>query len=89
MEYAQNDLKIRPTNIDANELVAWLFFLKKDYTNAKLYADAMLSTNTKNANTLYKAAIIYAAAGDTGKGAELKTQAVAINTNIDPLVAKM
>lgn len=84
--YAQKDWNIRPKNIDANELLAWIYYLKKDYPNAKKHADAMLATHTKNATTLYKASMIYLASGDTSKGNELKTMALNVSPHIDPLV---
>lgn len=81
--YADNDLALRPDNIDANELVAWIDYLKGDYANAKLYADKMLATNTKNANTLYKAGMIYIHAGDVAKGNTCMQVAKQVNPYID------
>lgn len=86
LENAKIDLAMRPENVDANELMAWIYYNKGDFVNAKIHADKMLKTNTKNANTLYKAAIIYAAAGELAKGQTLKTQALAINQHIDPKI---
>ncbi|MFN0276110.1 MAG: tetratricopeptide repeat protein [Chitinophagales bacterium] len=86
LELAQIDLAMRPENIDANELIAWVFYLKGDYTNAKMHADKMLATNVKNANTLYKAGLIYTKSGDTAKGNELMAEAKSISTYIDPLI---
>jgi tetratricopeptide (TPR) repeat protein len=83
LQYAQNDLKIRPDNIDANELVAWICYLKGDYAGAKMHADKMLVTNSKNANTLYKAGMIYSKSGDMAKGESLKQAASNVNPNID------
>lgn len=83
LAYAQNDLKLRPSNIDANELVAWVSYLKGDYANAKVHADKMLATNTKNANTLYKASLIYNHSGEASKSAALVQQAKAVNPYID------
>ncbi len=83
LEYAKKDYDMRPDNIDANELLAWIYYLKGDNTNAQMHADKMLKTNTKNANTLYKAGVIYAGAGNAAKGNELITQAKAINPTID------
>lgn len=83
LSFAQNDLVLRPENIDANELVAWIYYLKNDYTNATFYADKMLKTNIQNANTLYKASVIYAAAGDPIRSNEMKSKALAINSTID------
>ncbi len=68
LQYAQTDLNMRPENIDANELIAWTYYLKGDYANAKIHADKMMATKTQNANTLYKAGAIYAGAGDAAKG---------------------
>ena len=33
--YAQKDVQLRPENIDANELLAWIYYLKNDMPNAK------------------------------------------------------
>ncbi len=86
LQYAQTDLNMRPTNIDANEMIAWIYYLKGDNNNAKVHADKMLATNTKNANTLYKAGLIYASAGDANKGGEFMKNALAINQYIDPKI---
>ncbi len=86
MKYAKTDLEMRPNNIDANELAAWIYYLKTDYSNAKLHADKMLATNTKNPTTLYKAGAIYAGAGDAEKGQKLMSEALAMNPYIDARV---
>jgi Tfp pilus assembly protein PilF len=83
LRYANTDLAMRPDNIDANELVAWIYYLKGDYTNAKVYADKMLKTNVKNTVTLYKAAVIYTAAGDKAKGDEMMQACAAISPYTD------
>ncbi len=83
MAYANNDLALRPDNIDANELVAWVSYLKGDYANAKLHADKMLVTNTKNANTLYKAGLIYGKSGDVAKANAYTQSARQVNPYID------
>lgn len=88
LDFALTDLKMRPENIDANELVAWIYFLKKDYGNAKSHADKMLITNTKNPNTLYKAGLIYAKAGDMDKGNQLLADAKATSPYLDNNLTK-
>ena len=88
LKYAKADLEMRPNNIDANELVAWLYYLKADYANAKIHADRMIARNTKNANSLYKAGLIYQAAGDAAKGNKLKAEALSINKYLDELLVK-
>jgi tetratricopeptide (TPR) repeat protein len=86
MEYALADLKMRPDNIDANELMAWITYLKGDIANARQYADKMMATHTRNAGTLYKAGAIYAAAGDVPHGNELMQTAMTVNPNLDPMI---
>ena len=83
MQYAKTDLGMRPDNIDANELVAWIYYLQGYTANAKIHADKMLATKTRNATTLYKAGAIYASAGDMDKGTQYMQDAMAINPNID------
>jgi len=83
LEYARTDLDMRPNNIDANQQIAWIYFTLGDYANAKIHADKMLATNTKNANTLYTAGIIYSKAGDIQKGNELMRDALAVSPYID------
>jgi len=83
LKYAQKDLAMRPANIDANELTAWIYYLKGDYANAKTYADKMLVTNTKNPVTLYKAGAIYTSAGMSAKGNQLTADALAICPYLD------
>lgn len=83
LKYANNDLVMRPENIDANELAAWIYYLKNDNTNAKLHADKMMLTNCKNAEKLYKAGVIYAAAGENEKGQKLIAEAMATSPYVD------
>ncbi len=83
VKYAKTDLAMRPDNIDANELAAWIYFLKGDYADAKVHADKMLATNTANANTLYKAGAIYLKSGELNKGNEYIARAISINPNLD------
>lgn len=83
LAFALKDLALRPENIDANELAAWIYYMKNDAPKAKQHIDKALITQVKNAGTLYKAHLIYTANGDLPKAAEYKTQALAINTNID------
>ncbi len=81
--YAKNDLALRPENIDANELVAWIYYLKADYANAKKHADKMMATNTRNANTLYKAAKIYAKTNEAAKADAYALMAKKVNPYLD------
>jgi len=86
LQYAQTDLNMRPENIDANDLIAWIYYLKGDYANAKIHADKMLATKTRNANMLYKAGVIYASAGNMQQGNAMMHDALAINPELDQLI---
>jgi tetratricopeptide (TPR) repeat protein len=76
LKLAQQDLQTRPGNIDANELVAWILYRKGDFAAARTYAEKSLVTGAKNPGTLYKAALIYARAGDAGRGDSLQSVAL-------------
>lgn len=80
--FAKKDLADRQSNIDANEMAAWIAYLNKDYDAAKNYADKMMATKTKNPSMLYKAGIIYKKAGDTAKGDTLLKDAMALQPAI-------
>lgn len=88
LKYAKQDLEMRPNNIDANDLAAWLYYLKGDYSNAKTHAEKAIAKATKNSAVMYKAGLIYEAAGDAKKGGELKAEAVATNKYLDKLITK-
>ncbi len=88
LKYAQADLNMRPENIDANELIAWIYFLNGDHANAKMHADKMMATNTKMPNTLYKAGLIYKKSGDAEKGNALISEAMKNSVAVDPLLLK-
>lgn len=88
LPYAVTDLNMRPENIDANELIAWIYYLQGDIANAKLHADKMMVTNTKMPNTLYKAGLIYNKSGDMEKGNILMEEAMKNPAAVDPLLLK-
>lgn len=84
LKYAKIDYDMRPNNIDANELMAWVYFLKNDAKTALPFAEKSLSTGTKKPATLYKAGLIIAAAGDKTKGDSLRQTAISILPYSDP-----
>lgn len=88
LPYAETDLNMRPENIDANELIAWIYYLNGDIANAKLHADKMMATNTKMPNTLYKAGLIYNKSGDMEKGNMLMEEAMKNPVAVEPLLIK-
>jgi tetratricopeptide (TPR) repeat protein len=72
MQFAKNDLALRPNNIDANELMAIICSKTNDKTNAIKYANMALSTNKKSKSSLQILATIYESYGDSKKVAELQ-----------------
>lgn len=81
---ALRDYNMRPGNIDANDLVAWIYYLKGNYANARKHADKLFVTHIKNAAILYKAGLIYTAAGQQELGTQYKKEALSISPYIDP-----
>ena len=59
LNFAQKDLALRPNNIDANELVAHILYLKGDAAAAQPYATKMLATGSKNPEKLNKYNLIF------------------------------
>jgi tetratricopeptide (TPR) repeat protein len=86
LQYAKQDYDMRPDNIDANELMAWLSYLKGDNNAAKGYSEKTMVTNTKNATLLYKNGLIFSAAGNAARGDSLKQEALAIMPYVDPRI---
>ena len=83
LQFAKTDLDMRPNNIDANELIAWIYYLKGDYANAKVHADKMMATKTGSANAWYKAGAIAASAGAIEEGNKMMRDALAANPYLD------
>lgn len=83
MTYAQKDYNMRPANIDANELMAWIAYRKGDAAAAARYAEKTMITNSRNANTLYKDALIFAHAGQVARADTTRKLAMSITPYID------
>lgn len=86
LTHARTDYKMRPKNIDANELMAWILYKKGSFAEAKKYQDQVFTTKIKNANQSYKAGIVYAASGDAVMATNMKKEALAISPFIDPRI---
>jgi tetratricopeptide (TPR) repeat protein len=83
LQYAKVDYDMRPKNIDANDLMAWVYYKKGDFATAKKYSDVVFQTKIKNPDLLYKSGLIYAANGDANMGDKLKQEAMQISPYID------
>lgn len=83
LAFAKKDYDMRPDNIDANELMAWINYEKGDVAAAKNYAEKTMITHSHNANMLYKNALIFAKAGETMRGDTTRQLAMRITPYID------
>lgn len=79
---AKADLKTRPNNIDANELVAWIAYTMGDYSTAQHHATNMLRTKTNNPQTLYKASLIYQKVGKKDEASMYMQKALSLNPKV-------
>jgi tetratricopeptide (TPR) repeat protein len=71
--FAMNDYKLRPNNVDANELVANIYFLANDATAAKPYALKAMSTGKKNRQALELFVKIFKASNDNATASKTET----------------
>jgi tetratricopeptide (TPR) repeat protein len=60
LEHATREWMRRPDNIEANECLAWVYFQKNDFAQAKMYIERALKTNSKDPVLLERAALIKA-----------------------------
>ncbi len=86
LTYAKKDYDMRPSNIDANDLMAWIYFSKGDFAGAQQYAAKTDITHMRNANLLYKNALIYAKAGSQVRADTTRKLALSISPYIDQRV---
>jgi tetratricopeptide (TPR) repeat protein len=67
LDYALQEYKRRPSNIEVNETVAIVYYQKADYAKAIPYIEAALKTNCQKPELLCHAGLIYAGFGDKAK----------------------
>lgn len=82
LEHALAEYNRRPTNIDVNETVAWVYYNKKEYDKALPYLEAAMKTKSKNPVLLCRAGLIYAKAGDKAKARLVLDGLAKTNLNI-------
>ncbi len=81
--YAKADFGVRPANIDANALMAWVCYKLGKVNEAHGYADKAMSTHKKNAVLLYQCGTIFTAAGNATQGEMLKKEALSLMPYLD------
>ncbi len=82
LQYALADYNRRPSNIHVNEILAWVYYNKKEYGKALQYLETAMKTKNKNPVLLCRAGIIYAKNGNRDKAKLLLGVTKDINCNI-------
>jgi len=86
LEHALLEYNRRPDNIEVNEILAWVYYKKGDYTNALKYINVALKTKSKQPELLCHAGLIYSKAGNKEVAKSLLQQAINNNPNINLLL---
>jgi len=81
LEHALAEYNRRPANIDVNETVAWVYFMKGDYAQALPYIETATRTNSKNPVLLCRAGLIYSKLGNKEKAKMLLQEGLEKNPN--------
>lgn len=76
LEHAMIEYKRRPLNIEVNEMLAWIYYNKKEYGKALPHIDAAMKTKSNDPVLLYRAGLIYAKAGNKEKARLILNDAV-------------
>ncbi len=85
LSYAKIEFDRRPNNIDANHTMAWVYYSKGNFANAKKHMDKALRMGTKGAKLMAHAAAIEKALGNN-KAAE---KYLSMSKKINPNLAKL
>jgi tetratricopeptide (TPR) repeat protein len=87
LQHALNDFNRRPSNIQVNETLAWVYYIKKDYDKALSYLETAMKTKSKNPVLLCRAGLIYAKTENREKAKLLLGELKNVNCSV-PLPLK-
>ncbi|MEQ1733792.1 MAG: tetratricopeptide repeat protein [Bacteroidia bacterium] len=73
LEHALMEYNRRTNNIDVNEVLAWVYYKKGDFTNAAKYIQVALQTNSLNPILNNRAGLIFYNSGNKARGVALLT----------------
>lgn len=82
LEHALAEYNRRPENIDVNETLAWVYYIKGENATALPYIETALKTNSANPVLLGRAGLIYEKAGNLTKAQQYLQAAMKNNPNI-------
>jgi len=79
LKHAKLEYDRRPDNIDVNEMMAWVYYKRGEFSQALPYAEKSLRTGSKNPELLCRTGLIYCHNNQTEKGSALIGEAVKMN----------
>lgn len=82
LDHALAEYNRRPENIDVNEMLAWVYYSKNEFSKALSHIKAAMKTNSKNPTLLCRAGLIFSKAGDSSMGKTLLQQVFAADANL-------
>jgi tetratricopeptide (TPR) repeat protein len=82
LQHAIAEYNRRPDNIDVNETLAWVYYLRKEYPEAKNYIEVTLKTGSKNPSLMCKAGLIFSKSGNKSVATKYFKQAFSAKPNI-------
>ncbi len=84
LKHAKAEYSRRPDNIEVNDLVAWCYYTAGNAAAALPYLKVAERTSYRHPDFLCRASLIYRAAGDNQKAAQLLLDAQKLNPVLDP-----
>lgn len=87
LEFARQDQAMRPGNVQAHALLAWLLYLNGDSRAAVPHIEASLNGGWKNPEVMMQAAWIFRGAGDLPRSEAARLKALELSPLIDPVTA--
>jgi tetratricopeptide (TPR) repeat protein len=89
LEHAMEEYERRPGNIEVNETIALVYYMKKEFTKALPYMEMAMKTKSKDPNLLCLAGLVYAKTGNKEKAKPLLKEISDTNAAIEePLKAE-
>ena len=88
LHHALADYNRRPSNIEVNETLAWVYYNKKEYDKAMSYLEKAMTTKSKNPVLLCRAGLIYAKSHNKEKAKLLLVELKNPNCNVPASLKK-
>jgi len=79
LKHALAEYNRRPSNIEANETLAWVYYNKQEYAKALAHIETATKTNSKDPVLLCRAGLIYAKTGNKLKAKSLLGEGTKVN----------